>query len=430
MLSKINRIGELRKEGFTWKGIFLRLFEYLGIKIPNKSIIENLFELIVLKKMQIFSKIMANFKKNNKSILVIETGVLGDSMLVANAFQKLQIFCNKNEYEFTLVCSYSMAKIFRDYGGCVDAKYVCYHDRNNIKLGEYKEIIKKLNNQKYEYLILRDSNPVGFRLASIITAKNRLYYSYDIKTRNKMERRSVNKYFNEIVEFDTDTFIPDIWKKILVRLGITDYITEIGRLYIDERKIEKYKKQLPQSEYVLLCPEASTRSRSIDIDMCRKIITYIKKKYDFTIVISTNKRDESYTENMKQLILETNTIDYLGNTNFDAFIMLVKKAKAMIGCDSGSVHLAAGLAIPCICLTGYWDSTHFFPYKLEKVKFDDKVPYCIYPTEKPKCAYCGERGQLCGEIKCKERVQDGMSVKCLADISIDDVILGIKQIIK
>ena len=428
IINDLIKIKNLREEGLTWKEIFLRGLDCVGIKTPNKTMIENFKEMSYLRKTRYINKMRYIFTKSSKSILIVETGVLGDTMLVVNAFRTLANYCAENDYEFVLVCSSAMNKIYQKYAGIVTIKYVCFGNRDNITYNEYKKITEELNIKKYEYIILRDSNPLGFRIAGTLEGEHRMYYSYDVRTRNKIEKKLAYKIFNEIVEYDVDTFIPNIWKDILKKVGVSDYETEVGKISVDKIDIEKNREIIPQKEYVLFCPEASTRSRSIDIERCNQIIILLKK-YSRTVIVSTNARDLEYTEDLAKVIKENEVVPYLGNTNFEEFVALVSEAKMMIGCDSGSVHLAAGLAVPCIVLTGYWDSIHFFPYVMDRVMDENAIPTCIYPEPKPACAYCGERGCLHETIECRERIREKLSVKCLADIDINNISVAIDKIL-
>lgn len=429
IINNLMKIKNLREEGGTWEAIFLRGLDYIGIKTLNKTLAQNFKIMFFFRKTRYLNKKRHIFAKPSKSILIVETGVLGDTMLVVNAFRNLANYCAENDYEFVLVCSSTMKKIYQKYAGIATIKYICFGNRDNITYSEYKKIIEELNTKKYEYIILRDGNPLGFLIAGTLEGEHRMYYSYDINMKKKVQKKLAYKIFNEIVEYDVDTFIPNIWKDILKKVGGgMDYITEVGRISVSKDDIIKYRNIIPEREYVLFCPEASIRSKSIDIERCNQIIRLLKK-YNKMVVVSTNARDLRYTEELEKIVRENEVVSYLGNTNFEEFVSLVSQSRMMIGCDSGSVHLAAGLAVPCIVLTGYWDSIHFFPYVMDRVADKNTIPICIYPEPKPDCAYCRERGCLHETPECRESIREKFAVKCLADIDIKKISAEIDRIL-
>ena len=430
MTKVFSRIIELRKEGYTWKGIALRILEYLGIRIPNKGTTDNIKELLWISCVRIKNNVIYKMRRESNQILVVETGVLGDCMLVISALKSIEVFCEQNGYVFSLVCNQGMRRIFKEYAGLDKINYVCFSNRDSITLSDFIKINKQLNSCKYKYIILRDSNSFGFRLVGSLSAKEKIYYSYDVNSRNEIEKKMVNKYFTEVKNLDELQFIPDIWKAILFRIGIDNYKTCLAHISVPEIVYEQSKKFIPSEKYVVLCPEASNRNRSIDIDKCEEIISYLINNYpEYDIEVSTDCRDPNYSDQIQALIQKYNMVDFMGKTTLDQFIVLVSHASMLVGCDSGGIHLAASLGIPSICLKGYWDKPHFLPYVFEKQCEKDKIPIVLYPSPVPRCAFCGDEGRYASDQLCKSRIEAGLSLRCNYEINNQDIFESIGNIL-
>mgnify|MGYP002623884978 CR=1 FL=1 len=421
---KLQTIKALRKQKVSWIVIFYFGLEYLGLKKWLTCISIVMAKLYVLKNTScIKRKFLANALPENKTIIV-ETGVLGDCMLVVDAFRELNDYCKKNDGELFIICSHAMANIFKNYAH-IDAAYICFKNRNNLTRTEIKSIKKSCRNIKFKCLLRRDGHPSALKLSSFIIAQKSLYYSYDVSTRSIFEQKVLPQVYTDIKLIKQDVFIPSVWKELLHDVGFTDYKTKLGKISVPQADFD-----LPKSKYILICPEASNRTRTVDIEKIQAVIHHIRRKYSIEIVISSDCRDKNYKEELSALTNKYKITSYLGNTSLEEFIYLVSKATLLISCDSGQVHLAANSSVPCICLTGYWDLPYFVPYHFDQISNEDILPIILYPKKIPACAYCGPRGSFAESKECSDRIVKGLSVKCNFDIDNEDIFNAIDSVLE
>ena len=82
-----------------------------------------------------------------------------------------------------------------------------------------------------------------------------------------------------------------------------------------------------------------------------------------TVLIGFGKNDEQKALEISRQNTSNNIVNLVGKTSLMQTAALIKKAKAVIGGDTGNLHLAAALNIPAIMLMGPTDPNRNGPYK-------------------------------------------------------------------
>ncbi|WJV63441.1 hypothetical protein PCO86_05175 [Pectobacteriaceae bacterium CE70] len=91
-------------------------------------------------------------------------------------------------------------------------------------------------------------------------------------------------------------------------------------------------------EYVLFCPHASTKIRSIPRQYHRKIISELSDKFKVKVLGFSDVHHKNYT-NITELSKST-----------ACFASIIKYAKYLYTCDSAALHIGAGFNIPTTCI--------------------------------------------------------------------------------
>lgn len=82
-----------------------------------------------------------------------------------------------------------------------------------------------------------------------------------------------------------------------------------------------------------------------------------------TVLIGFGKNDEQKALEISHQNTSNNIVNLVGKTSLMQTAALIKKAKAVVGGDTGNLHLAAALNIPAIMLMGPTDPNRNGPYK-------------------------------------------------------------------
>ncbi|MBH2916129.1 glycosyltransferase family 9 protein [Serratia marcescens] len=91
-------------------------------------------------------------------------------------------------------------------------------------------------------------------------------------------------------------------------------------------------------EYVLFCPYASTKIRSIPKKYHKKIISYLSDKFKAKVLGFSDISHDNYT----------NITSLSKNTTY--FTSIIKNAKYLYTCDSAALHIGAGFKTPTTCI--------------------------------------------------------------------------------
>ncbi|HIH8983126.1 TPA: glycosyltransferase family 9 protein [Serratia marcescens] len=91
-------------------------------------------------------------------------------------------------------------------------------------------------------------------------------------------------------------------------------------------------------EYVLFCPYASTKIRSIPTRYHRNIISYLSGRFRVKVLGFSEISHENYTSITG---LSKNTV---------SFASIIKNAKHLYTCDSAALHIGAGFNTPTTCI--------------------------------------------------------------------------------
>ncbi|WP_434462218.1 glycosyltransferase family 9 protein [Serratia plymuthica] len=91
-------------------------------------------------------------------------------------------------------------------------------------------------------------------------------------------------------------------------------------------------------EYVLFCPHASTKIRSIPQQYHYKIISYLSDTFKIKVLGFSDVCHKNYT-NISEL-----------SKNTAYFASIIKHSKYLYTCDSAALHIGAGFKIPTTCI--------------------------------------------------------------------------------
>lgn len=420
-MNKIYKIFEYRKKGYSWFEIFkkcIRIISERSFEVFNQ--ITTYFTSSNFIRLE-FKRVKYNYQKLEKQrIVILETGVLGDVLLVGDVFKTVTEFCKKKQIELIFVCSFLTKKILTDFYGLEGIDFACYENRNKYKYLELRRILKNVNRKLNSHLLMRDSNPYAIFLSQYINAKEKYFFSYDLHSRCPDEKKIINKVFTESRNFSQSSFIPDIWKELVKKIGLLDYETKIGRIELSNDICKEYK--TPDKYFLIMC-ESSDLKRCLELSKFKSVINHIKLNYsDYEIIVCMTGKLKKYCSSVKTICELEKVKCLIGSTTFEEFVKLVKKTSLLISCDSGQVHLAAALGVPSVTFSAYWNGPHFFPYKFDVVRDDECIPENVYPRFRRECQYCGE-GTTLGYFKeCRKQTDQGKCFLCLSDVEIEDVL--------
>ncbi len=288
--------------------------------------------------------------KQNKKVLVIRCGLLGDTVDATSVIEPL----------------------IEVYGSDVDIHWVSKPGISD--LFKYDERINKVFKLKHTRL------PFLFNLEKFKIILNSIFSPYDL-----ILNLEIGSKFNDIVRYSRSVnkigmpmnYIPDdIFEEHRVKhqLRILDIL---NASYKEERaipsiigvEIDSIKDKYPiDKPYIILCPTNSHVGnlnhrgyRSWPEKNWKELINKILEKTTFNIILVGSKEEKKYFNTFYPL--QQRVFDLSGMTDVPELITLMQESKCVVATDSGSAHIAGASAKNIISIHGPTNSYQSAPYK-------------------------------------------------------------------
>lgn len=361
---------------------------------------------------------------DSREILVIESGVLGDGILLLSAMHRLEETYNAaSGYHITLVCRESMQGFLRE--NLSNAVRIITIPVTGLwpSFFEFRKVVHTIQGTAFSKCVTLLSHNWGDLFAKCANAHEKAASTVDLYKRRRIARYMLKHTYDILVEYPLGTFLPKGVGLLFKTLGDYGYQPEKYFLTVNANIYPN-----ASEEYVLVAPMARETFRNLSKEQTVAIINYIIKKTDKKVYVTGQPEDRKYIEEIAMECTGGRVVNYAGYTNLKEFMQLISKAAFLIGSDSGHIHLAASLNVPSICLAGEWDKGKYFPYDFDIKSKND--PVCIYGKEK-ECRYCvyNDGGLGSGNKQCGKKIKAGRSALCLETIDMADVYMVIDRLI-
>ena len=161
---------------------------------------------------------------------------------------------------------------------------------------------------------------------------------------------------------------------------------------------------LPQGKNVLLNINSEADSRRMPLELAKKIIVGIQKKYGCNILLTGSKKEIAYVGELEnQLNSREKIYNYAGKTDLKELVELVSRVDGVVSTDSGIAHLSNAFSIPTIVLFGAGDEKNTRPYNPKDLKIIRKIGLECAPCISNTCKY--------GHLKCLRELESGEIVE-------------------
>lgn len=282
---------------------------------------------------------------NNKSILVVQIGKLGDAILATPLIHEINRIYP--DCKISVICNLYNSIIFKN----IDFIINIYIYEKNLT-GLYR-LFRDLSGIKFCYLI--DTKPEYSRTAIILSkiirhdksiGYNKLKAKYDIPLNNLVTGSHAILINCAPLRYFVDSYIPAL------------NIPEIPVPLENRSRIESYLKKNNIEEYILINISAGISSRKWNPDIVKHIINYCIQYYH-VIIISHN---DDYIKKYLNCDSFYNKINFFSGTFLES-CELVRRSRLIITPDTSFVHAASAFNKPILSLFNNvkWNLERFYP---------------------------------------------------------------------
>jgi heptosyltransferase-1 len=117
---------------------------------------------------------------------------------------------------------------------------------------------------------------------------------------------------------------------------------------------------LPEGEFVLASPVAGWKSKQWPPQYYARLAEVLQRRTGMTLVLDCAAADRAYCEQIRRLAPPASC--HLHVSTVEGLIAATRRARAVVGIDSGPLHLAAALGLGGVAIFGQTDPARNGPY--------------------------------------------------------------------
>jgi len=292
-----------------------------------------------------------------KRLLIIKTEAIGDYILFRNFLHYIRNSDNYKHYQITLVGN----EIWQTLSQKLDASF--YNEGIFLNRKKFQEDatyraqkLQEISSKTYDVAINATYSReflLGDSIIKKVTAKEKIGMEGDSASEiptiyfftQGIYTNLIQNAPNEHLEFNRNKhFFESILKR---RILLISPLIEI----VPNRKPTAY-----------LFPGAQDASRKWPIENFKTIAKYLHEQFKFEIVVSGSKDDYVYAEKILDHTNNTYITNNCGKNALEDLPQLLSEASIAICNDSGTLHLAAALNTPSVCISNGNHYGRFTPY--------------------------------------------------------------------
>ncbi len=287
--------------------------------------------------------------KQNKKVLVIRCGLLGDTVDATSVIEPLLELYGK-DLEIHWVSKPGISDLFK-YDPRVSKVYALKHTKLPLILNKEKfKIILNALYSPYELILNLETGSKFNDIVRFARAKNKIGMPYDYIPDDKFEEHRVTHQLRILDKF------------------FNRYSKGMAKPSIVGKKSKNLINKFPiENKYIIFCPTNSHIGnlnhrgyRSWPENNWKELIEKVLLETSMNIILVGNKDEKEYFKNFYPL--NKRVYDLSGMTSIPELISIMKKAECVIATDSGSAHVAGAVAKNIIAIHGPTNSYQSSPY--------------------------------------------------------------------
>lgn len=372
-----------------------------------------------------YAKTAKKHSYKSRDVIMLRLDLIGDCTMFTSTASEIRKFYS--DRKMTMVCLSASKFVFESLG-VFDRIITVDFRPENIDFQKLDAVINELRENEYDILLQPQTSklPVADIIAAAVKCNTRI--AIETKPGNSKEEwiNSVNFLYDKFIPYprgDVSEF--DYYKAFAVGLGIKDFKIACPRL--------THKKQnFIEGNYCVIYPGGSFRQKFWPAERYAKICDYIYEKTGLLIVLLGVAKEQWVADDVKKnlsSVTEMSTIDLTGRTTIGDVIDIIGDAEFVISNDTSGAHIACAVKTPCVVIVGGWHYDRFFPYHIEDIKPDDRIP--LVANTDMDCYHCDWNWDTIGKRNkgCLERMKKETPSECIERITYEQVKMLVDEIL-
>ncbi len=342
-------------------------------------------------------------------ILLVHTRGIGDFILLTAVLRQIRRIFEKRSI---VVVIRSETKPIAEVCSSIDDVITVNYEKYQYNILYRLQVLYGLSKGSYAvaYNLVYSNDDFAHQLTILSFAK-RKYGAYI----SDIEKMRYEKYYSRLFKLDND--ISEVYRNALFfrKLGCSIQNTATTKIWFkkeDEIGFQQVKNKynLKEEDYIVLSPGARY---SIRLWETKKWVSLVKRLHEIygTLIVFCGKDNDRkiIKEIIGGLDWDKRIMNLAGETDLRLLAKIIENALLFVGVESASIHIAAAMGTPNVCLMGGGYFNRFFPYgNLERNR-------TVY--HKMDCFGCN---WYCVRDK----------AKCIQDILVEEVLRAVKDLME
>lgn len=292
-----------------------------------------------------------------KNLLLIKTEAIGDYVLFRNFLQTIRQSAKFKGYHITFLGN----KIWQDLANEFDKEYFdasIFIDRKRFQTDFYyrNEVFLELTKTTYDTAINATYSReylLGDSIIKMVSAREKIGMMGDSASEIPYVKFFADSYYSRLVENGKENFFE-----------FDRNIHFFDQILVDAKtpSMPSFSLGSNRKNYIVMLPGAQDEIRQWPIENFKSVAEWIHQKYGLEIIISGSKADRAAAEFICNDSNSSFIKNYCGEGNLVYLVKLLSEARLAICNDSGTLHLAAALNIPSVCISNGNHYGRFTPY--------------------------------------------------------------------
>lgn len=363
----------------------------------------------------------------HSKMLLVFFRSLGDAVIALDVLRTIdEQWGEKNE--ITLLSFKGVESFLKKYGNLKNINFISVNmDALNPKFAEIKKIVCKLYFNEFDEIVCFQQHSISQSfLVALNYGKCICLTDNSNLCRNKDQSFFGKHIYTDFVTCDYKDMFFSRYKRLIQYMGNNEYKSKIARIEIPYNE--------KRNKYIVLAIGAQQQERYLPEHVIETVISTVLKYSIYDIFITGSKADRKYANQLLETIPVLKSIrcvDYVGKTNLDEYMGLLRGAEFVVASDSGTTHIAVSLGKKVVCVSGFWDGNQFLPYEVD----DDNgcfQPICIQMINMPECGYCRPNSihPRKANRECGALIEQGKQYYCMNNISKHAIVDCIRKMLE
>jgi ADP-heptose:LPS heptosyltransferase len=368
---------------------------------------------------------------NRTRVLVVRPDGIGDFVLFTDAMRGIRMLYPPGSHEITLVANASLGEIAS--APSLADRLIRIDRRMFLEDGSYRwRIMREFRRSGYEVAL----NPVYSRMAMIddaimrvTKAPERIGWDGALDNISKTIKWLTDRWYTRRIPNGDEPLMELERNARFVReIGLGDFRASLPVIPVLENWKKSAEELILESNilrpYLILLPGTGLPpERAWPPDRYGELARLAAESEMGDVLVCGGEGDRSLGRQVAASSESGRVFDLTGRTTLETLAALMSKAEAVIGSDTGGVHLAAAVGAKTISITGGAYPGRFFPYQVGKKGRgrDQEGHGTLFVVM--SSGHC-----RCPNWSCTRNDWKGGVFPCISEIGVDEVFQALKKI--